>query len=75
MTLEQTVLEALRVLPAEKQREVLDFAQFLQSKTSTKKPRLSAKGLCADLGVHITAEEIDEARKEMWGRFKREDIV
>jgi hypothetical protein len=67
MTLEQTVLEALRVLPVEKQCEVLDFAQFLQSKTATKKPRRSAKGLCADLGVHITTEEIDETRKAVWG--------
>jgi hypothetical protein len=29
-------------------------------------------GLCADLGVRITAAEIDKARAEMWSGFPRE---
>ncbi len=33
MNIEQTVLEKLKTLPAEKQQEVLDFVEFLQSKT------------------------------------------
>jgi hypothetical protein len=31
-------------------------------------------GLFADLGVHISDEEIAEARHEMWGNFPREDV-
>lgn len=36
MNIEQTVLEKLKTLPAEKQQEVLDFVEFLQSKTHQK---------------------------------------
>jgi hypothetical protein len=31
-------------------------------------------GLCADLGPAASAEEIDEARREVWGGFPRDDI-
>lgn len=34
MSIEQTVLEKLKTLPIDKQQEVLDFVEFLQSKTS-----------------------------------------
>jgi len=74
MNIEQSVLEKLRVLPPEQQREVLDFAEFLHQKSIAKRPRRSLKGLWADLGVQITAEDIAEARREMWGNFPREDI-
>jgi len=30
-------------------------------------------GLCADLGAAPSAEDIDEARREMWARFPRDD--
>ncbi|AFZ29966.1 hypothetical protein Glo7428_1401 [Gloeocapsa sp. PCC 7428] len=32
MSIEQTVIEKLKTLPVEKQQEVLDFVEFLQSK-------------------------------------------
>lgn len=35
MTIEQTVLEKLRTLPTNKQQEVLDFIEFLQTKTES----------------------------------------
>jgi hypothetical protein len=31
-------------------------------------------GLCADLGPAPSAEEIDEARREMWATFPRDDV-
>lgn len=70
--LEQTLLENLRQLPPEKQQEVLDFAEFLRQKTAPKQPRRSLKGLWADLDIHISEEDIAEARREMWGNFPRE---
>ncbi|BAZ14274.1 hypothetical protein NIES4071_61140 [Calothrix sp. NIES-4071] len=73
MTIEQAILENLRELPPEKQQEVLHFVQSLTNKTSLTNRR-SIKGLCADLGVHLTKEDIDEARREMWGKFSREDF-
>ena len=75
MSIEVSVIETLRTLPQEKQQEVLDFARFLAQRNGKKAPLRSVKGLCTDLGIHISAEEIDEARKEMWGNFPREDIA
>jgi hypothetical protein len=73
-TIEEAVLEELRRLPLEKQREVLDFAEFLghQEGRIVRRPLRSVEGLAADLGVSISAEEIDEARREMWANFPRE---
>jgi len=72
MSLEQTVIEKLRVLPIEQQREVLDFVEFLNARRASMLPRRSIKGLWADLNIDITAEDIDEARREMWRNFPRD---
>lgn len=74
MSIEQNVLDKLRKLPPEKQQELLDFAEFLYQKTTVKQPLQSVRGLCADLKVDITEEDIAEARKEMWSNFPREII-
>ena len=72
MTIEQQVLERLRDLPAEKQKEVLDFVNLLKEKDGTRKPLRSLLGLWADLNIHMTEEDIAEARREMWGNFPRD---
>lgn len=74
MSIEEAVLEKLRALPVDKKQEVLDFVEFLERKRPAPRPRRSVKGLCADLGIDITEADIDEARREMWGNFPREDI-
>jgi hypothetical protein len=72
MTIEQQVLEKLRELPPEKQTEVLDFVEFLKERNGTKMPLRSLLGLWSDLNIHITEEDIAEARREMWGNFPRD---
>jgi len=72
MTIEEQVLEKLRDLPPEKQKEVLEFVDSLKGKDVSKKPRRSLCGLWADLNIHITEEDIAEARREMWGNFPRD---
>jgi hypothetical protein len=72
MTIEEQVLEKLRELPTEKQREVLDFVDFLKGKNGEKKPLKSLRGLWKDLNINITEEDIAEARREMWGNFPRD---
>jgi hypothetical protein len=72
MTIEQQVLEKLRDLPPEKKKEVLDFVDSLKEKTEPNTPRKSLLGLWADLNIHITEEDIAEARREMWGNFPRD---
>ena len=75
MNIEQSVIEKLRLLPVEKQQEVLDFVEFLgQKNAALKRPRRNWIGIASDLSVDLTEEDIAEARREMWGKFPREDI-
>ncbi len=72
MNLEETVIENLRDLPADKQQEVLDFVQFLrQKKAAVPNQRPQLRGLWA--GTQVTEEDIADARQEMWGNFPRDD--
>ncbi len=71
MSLKELVVQKLDGLPIERQQEVLDFVEFLQSKNS-KLPRRNPIGLLADLNISISSVEIDEARHEMWSNFPRE---
>ena len=71
MTIEQQVLEKLRGLPPEKQKELLEFVDSLNENAGANKPLLSLEGIWADLEIHVTNEDIAEARREMWGIFPR----
>jgi len=54
-------------LPVEKQREVLDFVEFIAKRIGdSTAPRRSLLGLWSDLGLDVSEEDIDEARREMW---------
>ncbi|MBI4480301.1 MAG: hypothetical protein HY651_09800 [Acidobacteria bacterium] len=72
MTIEEMVLEKLRGLPPEKQKEVLEFMESLKPSGGTRKPLRSLEGLLEDLNIDITEEDIAEARREMWGDFPRD---
>lgn len=74
MSLEQAILETIRALPAEKQREVLAHATRLRAETGRTRPFKSVRGLWTDLGVSLSPDEIDENRREMWRNFPREDL-
>jgi hypothetical protein len=75
MTLEQEILDALRGLRADKQREVLNYAKHLRSELGQKHPpRKCGRGLWADLQIDLTAEDIEEARREMWKNFRRNNF-
>ncbi len=62
---EQTLLQQWRALSSERQQESLDFVEFLRRKSTARRPLHSALGLCADLNVKVTAEDISQARNEM----------
>jgi hypothetical protein len=74
MSLETAILEVVRQLPVDKQREILNRATELRDLATKKKPLKSVRGLWAGLGVSLSAEEIDANRREMWKDFPREDI-
>jgi hypothetical protein len=71
-TVEQSLLEAVRALPHDKQRELLDHANQLRKEVSPKKPLKSVKGLWSDLNITLTAAEMEENRRELWKKFPTE---
>jgi hypothetical protein len=72
MSIEQQLLQKLRGLPPEQQKEVLSFVDSLQQKNGTTKPLRSLRGLWKTFNIEITEEEIAEARREMWANFPRD---
>jgi hypothetical protein len=65
-----------QVLPLAKQLSLIDKVHLIQQLASEierelsqieSQPRRSLWGLCADLGSAPSAEEIDEARRDIWG--------
>ncbi|MBX6313877.1 MAG: hypothetical protein IRY99_13320 [Isosphaeraceae bacterium] len=62
--------------PQEKLRLVDELVHQLlhEPAAPAKKPFRSLRGALADLGPAPSAEEIDEARREAWTNFPREDI-
>ncbi|HMQ14960.1 MAG TPA: hypothetical protein PKC49_03210 [Phycisphaerae bacterium] len=76
MSTAQKVMAKLRELTPEQQAEVLRLVEALSNSSgAASKPRRNPVGLLSDLNLDISAEEIDEARREMWGNFPREDIA
>ena len=73
--LEKQVLDKLHRLPREKRVEVLDFVTFLSTQqASPRGPSRSLRGLWSELRVDLSADDIAEARREMWEGFPREGI-
>lgn len=75
VTLEQRLLDKLRHLPDDKQRELLDFAEFLDQRSAKRKPGKSLRGLWTDLQVEdLSEEQLRELRRQMWAKFPRDDV-
>ena len=74
--IEDTILGKLRTLPPEKQHEVLDFVEFMLQRGKPAQSRQSVNGLWKDLiDKPLTAEDIEESRREMPSDFPREDVA
>lgn len=73
MSVEEAILEKVRVLPPEKKAEVLQYASGLAGEV--RKPFRSPEGILADLAFTLTEEDLAEARQEMWANFPRDDIA
>jgi hypothetical protein len=68
---------AMSLSPEEQLSLIADLASKLQGqdRVPEKKPFPSMRGALKDLGPAPSAEEIDEARREAWANFPREDIA
>ena len=69
---EEKLIAVIKTLPTEKQQALLEFAEFLQAKTTPKAPIKSIKGLWANADINLTEEELATARKEMWTNFPKD---
>jgi hypothetical protein len=71
MTTEEAIVDTIRALPPDHQQEVLHFAEFLQQKTKDARPEYKTLfGFWTD--VDVSADDIAQARQEMWDDFPRE---
>ena len=73
MTVVENVMQKMAELPPGSQLEVLDFVEFLAKKTSERQPLYNPEGLWAGQGSDVSPEEITAARREMWGKFDRQE--
>ena len=73
----RNVLEMLRKLPPRERLKVIYQAlpEIEQSLSEKARAYKSLRGLWKDLSPSISAKDIDDAGREMWKDFPREDIV
>lgn len=73
----QDVLEMLRKLPPRERLKVIYQAlpEIEQSLSENIRAYKSLRGLWKDLLPSVSEKDIDDARREMWKDFPREDIV
>lgn len=73
---DQVMALAQTLSPLDKVRLVEQVMAILEQelKAANPKPRRSLLGILAEYGHAPSAEDIDEARREMWGNFPHEDI-
>ena len=75
----EEVLDLAKRLPPRQKLRLIeaivsDLAAPLAEAEEKAKPLRSLYGLWKDLGVDLSAEDIDAARRDMWGPFPREDV-
>jgi hypothetical protein len=75
----EEVLDLAKQLPPRQKLRLIeaivpDLAASLAEVEEKAKPLRSLYGLWKDLGVDLSAEDIDAARRDMWGTFPREDV-
>ncbi len=75
MSITDDIVEKLNALPPDKRVKVLDFVEFLgrECDGAVTSPWKGLQGAFAHKQVDLSAEEIDEARREMWGAWVESD--
>jgi hypothetical protein len=79
VTLDQVLGLAQQLSPRDQARLVARLAPVIEDALEQQQlmpsvPRTPLRGRFADLGPAPSAEEIDEARREAWANFPREDV-
>ncbi|MBN1287251.1 MAG: hypothetical protein JXB47_17765 [Anaerolineae bacterium] len=72
----ETVMAMAQQLSQLEQMRLVEWLVAMWARTVEETPpKRSSRGILAHLGPAPSAEEIDEARREMWGNFPRKDIA
>jgi hypothetical protein len=75
MTIKEQIIQTLEQLTPEQQNSILQqIKRYVPDKVGGHVPKIAPYGALKDLGQAPSAEDIDEARREMWANFPREDI-
>ena len=69
------MLDLLRLLPSRERFEALaqELPEVEQELSGESRSLRSLRGLWTDLDLDISAEAIDQVRREAWANFPRED--
>ena len=74
MSLEEAILEKVRALPDDKKKQILDIVTSMSEHEKPKPALIDPKGMWAKYGITVTERDLDEARREMWVNFPRDDV-
>jgi hypothetical protein len=74
MSAAESVIEKIQSLTPDQQREVINLIDALSNSNTNKHHRRSLMGMFSHLNIHITEDDMAEARREMWGKFPREAL-
>jgi len=76
-TFDDVVQSALTLSPVDKVRLIERLASVLKYDVASRPavPKQILYGALAQYGVAPSEQDIDEARREMWGAFPREEIA
>ena len=72
MKSEEILLKTFKVLPKDRKKELLDFAEFFESKEVGTRPRRSLQGSLTHLNIEFTEADLREARNEMWRGYTQD---
>ncbi len=70
MTIQEQIVAKLQDLPTEKQQTVLELVESLSHPQGALEGSNEVRGLWADLRVNVSVEDIEQARQEMWGKYR-----
>jgi hypothetical protein len=72
----EDVLKLVERLSSDDKRRLFQHiaSDVTREEPTERRPRKSMRGILADLGPAPSSEDIDEARREAWKNFPREDI-
>ena len=72
MTSEEVLLEKFKILPPNLKQEAIHFVEFLESKLTSSTKKKSLKGSLSHLNIHVSEDDMREARNEMWRGYTKD---